>query len=61
MAYINPQVQIDQQQNERNDRNMAAIGQGFNNFANAFEENRRRAVDQARADKALKLQQGRRG
>lgn len=57
MAYINPQVQIDQQQNERNDRNMAAIGSGFTNFANAFEENRRRAVDQARADKALKLQQ----
>lgn len=51
MAYINPQAQIDQQQNERNDRNMAAIGGGLTNFANAFQENRRRAIDQARADK----------
>lgn len=48
MAYINPQAQIDQQQNERSDRNQAAIGNGLINGLNFVEENRRRAVDDKR-------------
>lgn len=55
MAYINPQLQIDQQQNERNDRNMAAIGGGLTNYVNSFEENRKRAIEAKRlADKQQK-------
>lgn len=43
MAYIT-QYQADMDQNARNDRNMAAIGNGIQ----LFEENRRRAVDNDR-------------
>jgi hypothetical protein len=57
MAYINPQYQIDAEQNARNDRNQAAIGNAFVNGLNYIEENRKRALDQARQEKALALQQ----
>lgn len=51
MAYIT-QYQADMDQNARSDRNQAAIGQGLQTFANAFEENRRRAVDAKKAQAA---------
>jgi hypothetical protein len=56
MAYINPQYQIDMQQDERRNQIFKDIGSGVNNIFQAGIENRRRAIDEARKNKALELQ-----
>lgn len=56
MAYVNPQVQLDLQQDERNRQNQASIGNAFLKGLQSIDENRRRALDESRKQFANDMQ-----
>lgn len=57
MAYINPQIQIDQAEQARADRNYASIGNAVTGVIDRLDVNRRRALDERRQMEQLALSQ----